>query len=192
MTIRFLKSAPVKFCSKARKNYMRVYYLRATAIFAVASSAFGATASSSEADAIRALEARQESAWNDHDAHAYAQLFTIDADTVNVLGWWWKSRAELEQKLDKGFSFVFARSRLKIEDVTVRMLNANVAVVHVRWSMTGAASPDGSGSNVPQKGIQTQVVYKAEGRWLIAAFQNTNAVEERQFPTRPNAPADSR
>jgi len=44
--------------------------------------------------AIRALEARQPEAWNRHDAKAYASLFTEDGECVNIVGWWWKGRAE--------------------------------------------------------------------------------------------------
>jgi uncharacterized protein (TIGR02246 family) len=134
---------------------------------------------------IRALEARQETAWNSHDAHAYAQLFATDADTVNVLGWWWKSRAELEQKLARAFTLVFAHSQLHIEAVTIRFLTDDVAIAHVHWSMSGAESPDGSGNNVPKKGIQTQTLQKSADGWHIAAFQNTNAVPERAFSKGP-------
>jgi uncharacterized protein (TIGR02246 family) len=166
---------------------MRVRHLSFTLLVAFAPLLFGAPSASEDERAIQALERRQEAAWNSHNAHEYAALFTADADIVNVLGWWWKSRSELETKLAKGFEFVFARSRLEIEGVAVRFLSADVAIAHVRWSMTGAASPDGSGSNVPQKGIQTQTLYKTAGGWLIAAFHNSNAVPEREFPARPNA-----
>jgi len=165
---------------------MRLCHLSTILLCVIAPPLWGVPASSHDADAIRALEVRQESAWNDHNARAYAQLFTADADTVNVLGWWWKSRAELEQKLDKAFSFVFAHSQLHIEDVAIRFLTPNVAIAHVQWSMTGAVSPDSSGGNVPVKGIQTQTLYKTAGGWLIAAFQNCNAVPERDFPTGPH------
>ena len=165
---------------------VRCYVLLALSIFAPILEA----ASKTDEDAIRALERRQESAWNEHNAHAYAQLFTADADTVNVLGWWWTSRAELEEKLDRGFRFVFARSKLSIEEVSVRYLSSEVAIAHVRWSMSGAASPDGSGSLVPQRGIQTQTLYKAAHGWLIAAFQNCNSVPEKEFPMRPSVSED--
>ena len=141
--------------------------------------------------AIRQLEAQQEAAWNAHDAHAYAQLFAEDADLVNVLGWWWKGRAEAEQKLTAAFSYVFAHSILHVDDVSVRPLTDDLALAHVTWSMTGAASPDGSGRNIPQHGIQTQLLRRSEGRWLILAFQNTNAVPEHPFPSGPMPAAEA-
>jgi uncharacterized protein (TIGR02246 family) len=131
---------------------------------------------------IRDVEAAQESAWNAHDAHAYAQTFTPDAVLINVLGWQWHGSAEIEQKLGDAFSFVFAQSRLHIEDVSVRSVSDDLALAYVTWSMTGAKSPDGSGGNIPEHGIQTQLLKRSQGRWQIASFQNTNKVPERAFP----------
>jgi uncharacterized protein (TIGR02246 family) len=135
--------------------------------------------------AIWAVQAGQEASWNAHDATGYAALFTEDADVVNVLGWWWKSRAELEENLGIAFKSVFAHSSLHIEGVTVRFLTPGLAVAHVTWSMAGAASPDGSGTNIPQRGIQMQLLRKIGNRWLIASFQNTNSVPERPFAPAP-------
>ena len=162
---------------------MRPFYFY-SAVLIAAMPMPAAVASDADGNLIRELQARQESAWNAHDAHAYAQLFTLDADTVNVLGWWWKSRAELEQKLGVGFTSVFSHSHLHIDNVTVRFLTPEVAIAHVQWSMNGADSPDGSGNNVPKKGIQTQTLYKAESGWQIAAFQNANVLPERSFARR--------
>jgi uncharacterized protein (TIGR02246 family) len=138
--------------------------------------------SAGDTAAIRALEQRQQDAWNSHDAHAYAALFTEDGDVVNVLGWWWKGRAELEAKLTGAFASVFHESALTVTDVDVRMLAADIAIAHVRWTMTGAKTPDGVVSHTPQLGIQTQVLHKTGSEWLITAFQNTNGVPEKPFP----------
>ena len=43
-------------------------------------------AQTSEVAAIRELQARQEGAWNRHDAEAYADLFTEDGDVVKRPG----------------------------------------------------------------------------------------------------------
>lgn len=151
--------------------------------------ALAADQSADEA-AIRALEARQPEAWNKHDAKAYASLFTENGDCVNVVGWWWKGRAEIEQKLTAAYVYVFKESVLTITDVDIRFLTSDVAVAHVRWTMTGARTP--AGIPVPQQGLQTHVVQKQNGQWLIAAFQNTNSVPEMPFPKGPVArPAGS-
>ena len=128
---------------------------------------------------------QQADAWNKHDAKAYAALFTEDGDCVNVVGWWWKSRAEIEQKLTAAYLFVFKESVLTIKDsdIDVKFLASDIAVAHVRWTMTGARTPKGIPE--PQQGIQTQILKKQSGKWLVAAFQNTNAVPEMPFPKGP-------
>jgi len=49
------------------------------------------------------LQQKQAAAWNVHDIQAYSSLFTADADVVNVLGWHWHSRSELQEKLGARF-----------------------------------------------------------------------------------------
>src|SRR3954469_12222059 len=92
---------------------------------------------------IRNLQNQQADAWNRHDAKAYAALFKEDGDCVNVVGWWWKGRAEIERKLTDAYAFVFKESVLTIKDsdVDVKFLTPEIAVTHVRWTMTGAKSP---------------------------------------------------
>ena len=145
----------------------------------------GETRTADEA-AIRDVQQQQQDAWNRHDAHAYAALFAEDGDVVNVVGWWWKGRAEIESKLAAAYVVVFRDSTLKVEDVTVRFLEPDIAVAHVRWSMTGARTP--TGIPEPRRGIQTQVLQRRDGRWQIAAFQNTNSAPEVPFTTAPATP----
>ena len=139
-----------------------------------------------EAD-IRAVAMRQADTWNRHDAKAYAALFTEDCDVVNVVGWWWKGRTELEDKLTAAFTFVFRESQLTITDVQVRFLAPDIALAHARWSMTGARTP--AGIPEPREGIQTLVLTKDAGHWLIAGFQNTHSIPEQPFPTGPTPSA---
>ncbi|MBA3832730.1 MAG: SgcJ/EcaC family oxidoreductase [Chthoniobacterales bacterium] len=136
---------------------------------------------------IRNVETLQEEAWNRHDAKAYANLFTEDGDCVNVVGWWWKGRAEIEKKLTDAYVFVFRESVLTVKDVAIKFLAPEIAVAHVRWTMIGARTP--TGLPPPQQGIQVQVLQKQGGKWLIAVFQNTNALPESPFPKGPPAAA---
>jgi uncharacterized protein (TIGR02246 family) len=153
-------------------------------LFTLPEISFSATVSSDEEE-IRDLETRQQAAWNKLDAKAYASLFTENGDCVNVVGWWWKGRAEIEQKLAAAYAFVFRESVLTITDVDVRLLAPTVAITHVRWTMTGARTPQHYAK--VEQGIQTQTLIKSEGKWLIAAFQNTTAIPETPFPQGPPA-----
>ncbi len=143
-----------------------------------------AAQSADEAE-IRSIAIRQGELWNRRDARAYAALFTEDCDVINVVGWWWKGRDEVERKLTEAFRFVFRDSRLTITEVETRFLRSDVAVAHARWTMTGARTPPGIPE--PREGIQTLVFTRQSGRWLMAAFQNTNSVPERPFPAGPAA-----
>jgi uncharacterized protein (TIGR02246 family) len=149
----------------------------------VALSGAASQESSDDESSIRQVQAFQAYAWNRHDAAAYAGLFTEDGDCVNVLGWWWKGRAEIESKLTPAFAFVFRESQLTITDTSVRLLSPSIAIAHVRWTMTGAKVPFVIPE--PKQGIQIQVLQKKAGRWLIQSFQNTNALPEKPFPSGP-------
>jgi conserved hypothetical protein len=149
---------------------------------ALPNAAFGQDHNQDEVD-IRKVETEQQNAWNHHDAKAYANLFTEDGDVVNVVGWWWKGRAEIEKKLTDAYAFVFRESVLTITDVKVKFLTPQIAVAHVLWTMVGARTPKGIPE--PQQGIQIQVLQKQARKWLISSFQNTNSVPERPFPKGP-------
>ena len=159
--------------------------LRLVVLIAGVASSSLAPAQSSDESAIVQLQTRQADAWNRHDAAAYASLFTQDGDVVNVLGWLWHGRAEIERKLTAAFAFVFKDSRLVITDVRVRPLSPTVAVAHVRWTMTGMRTPPGMPE--PREGIQLQVLTKLGNEWLIASFQNTISIPEFPFPSAPPA-----
>lgn len=151
--------------------------------------AVAAVASQADEAAIRDVQARQAAAWNAHDAVAYANLFSEDGDVVNVLGWWWQGRSEIQSKLSDAFAWVFRDSRLTIADVHTRFIDASTAIVHVRWTLDGAKVPPGAPAP-PREGVQLQVLRKTGDRWLITSFQNTNSVPETPFPKGPpSAPA---
>ena len=43
-------------------------------------------------------------AFRRHDAEAYSQLFTADGDVVNVMGWRWRGREEIRDRLSAAFT----------------------------------------------------------------------------------------
>ena len=171
-------------CAAAREMVMGKFY--AVGLVSLFMASAGTAGVSAEEAKIVELQQQQAAAWNAHDIGAYAALFTPGADVINVLGWHWTSRAELQEKLGRGFSFIFANSQLTVQDVSVEFLKPDVAVAHVQWTLTGALSPTGAPSDIPQQGIQTQVVVRQAGVWRVSHFQNTNSVPERPFPLPSN------
>src|SRR5712691_5651406 len=134
-----------------------------------------------EEAAIRKVEADLQQASNRHDAKAWANLCTEDVDVVNVVGWWWRGRPQIEKKVAELNTYLFRVSTLTNEEIHIRFLTSDVAIVHVRWSMVGGRNPDGTPGQ-PQKGLETQVLHKLAGKWLIAAFHNADSVPEVPFP----------
>ncbi|HEX5489075.1 MAG TPA: SgcJ/EcaC family oxidoreductase [Rhodanobacteraceae bacterium] len=156
--------------------------------FALAGALFASHAyarDATDAAAVRAVVLQQADAWNRHDAAAYSALFTPDCDVVNIVGWWWKSRAEMQAKLTRAFSSVFRDSTLTFRDAQVKFLTPDVAVAHARWTMTGAKMPPGMPP--PGAGIQTLVLRLHDGKWRIAEFQNTLSKPQHPFPAAPQA-----
>lgn len=145
-----------------------------------------AFASQADEAAIREVQTRQAAAWNAHDAVAYANLFSEDADVVNVLGWWWQGRPQIQSKLSDAFAWVFRDSTLTLAEVHTRFIDPSTAIVHVRWTLDGAKVPPGAPAP-PREGIQLQVLRKTGDQWLITSFQNTNSVPETPFPKGPPA-----
>lgn len=162
---------------------MEQLHLRIALIVWVLTAGFSVPAVAEQQDdaAIRQVQVLQATAWNHHDARAYANLFAEDGDAVSVVGWWWRGRPEIERKVREGFDSVFAQSTLTITDVDVRFLSPGMAVAHVRWTMVGAKTSP----NVPEprSGIQLQVLTRQANGWLIASLQNTSSVTGTPVPT---------
>jgi ketosteroid isomerase-like protein len=63
----------------------------------IALSAGGISAQSTDEAEIKAVAMGQGETWTRHDAKGYAALFTEDSDVINVVGWWWKGRDQVER-----------------------------------------------------------------------------------------------
>jgi len=159
----------------AQGRWRVVWRVLKFAVFFSACMTVGAADRATDESAIRDLVgSRQQQAWNQHNARAYAALFAEDGDVVNVVAWWWKGRTEIESNLTRMFANIFRESTLTFRQVDVRFLTPDVAIAHARWTMTGARMPPGLPE--PREGLQTLTVQKRNGEWLIAAFHNTNYV----------------
>lgn len=119
-------------------------------------------------------------AWNDADADALACLFVRDADFVNVVGLWWTTRDQIRANHAYGFRHMFGDSVLTLQQVTVRRLGEDAAVVHAAWRMTGQVSPDGERAGERTGVLTFTVARRPDGGWLAVSAQNTDAVPGAQ------------
>lgn len=124
---------------------------------------------------IDAFEAAQQSAWNAHDAAAYAAAFDQDADVITMLGWHWTGQAEVARNLGDGFKVVYARAHLRLSDARVRTLTPDLALVTLSWSIDGARTLDTGLSAGEQHGLETQVLQRSGESWRILSQQDTAA-----------------
>ena len=111
--------------------------------------------------------------WNAHDAHVFASAFAPDADFTNVRGASASGRENIEQFHAQAFQTMFMQSHQSAEVKKIRFLKPDVAVVDVRWEMTGALSPDGS-SRAVRTGLLDLVFTSSGGSWFIAVMHNVD------------------
>jgi uncharacterized protein (TIGR02246 family) len=111
--------------------------------------------------------------WNSHDAHLFASAFASDADFTNVRGVSVSGREAIEQFHARAFQKMFMQSHQTAEVMKIRFLKSDVAVVDVRWHMTGALSPDGVARPV-RTGLLDLVFTSSGSGWLITIMHNVD------------------
>ncbi|MFF0945062.1 SgcJ/EcaC family oxidoreductase [Kocuria sp. CPCC 205300] len=119
-------------------------------------------------------------AWNDADADSVAALFAADADFVNVVGLRWTTREQIRANHAYGFRHMFSDARMTLEDVTVRRLGDDAAVVHAAWRMSGQVDPAGERAGDRSGVLTFTVARRPDGGWLAVSAQNTDRVPGAQ------------
>lgn len=121
--------------------------------------------------AIHLLVADFMDAWNQHDAHAFAETFTDDADFTNVRGDSAHGRRAVEDFHTPIFATRFKNTHITADEVKIRFLSSNLASADVRWEMTGAVDTDGTPIPI-RTGLLNWVVTRRGDRWLISVMHN--------------------
>ena len=120
--------------------------------------------------AIRKAMDQFPPAWAKGDAKSLAALYTTDADYVSSTGLMAKGRAEIEKAYVTQFSGVYKGTTLKNATTNVRFLTPDIAIINGTFEVTGLRGPDGKEAP-PRKGINTSILVKQNGQWLITALR---------------------
>ena len=130
--------------------------------------------SNADRQAVEAIAAGFQAAWNRHDMDGLASLVAEDVDYVTVVGAheWEKGREEFKRRHAQVHQTMFKDSVLTIKETYVNFIRPDIAIAHVLWETKGDTVPDRKPGE-PRAGIFTWVVEKRSGKWLIVASQNT-------------------
>ena len=126
-------------------------------------------------ETLAQIPAQFESGWNRKDVDAAFADYADDADFVNVFGLWWHGKEQFVKEHADRFGSIFRDTRLSFNQVSVRDIPPNAAVIHGKWALTGLHGPDGSAAP-DRTGILVFVAEKRPDGWKIVASQNTDIV----------------
>ena len=125
--------------------------------------------SAADGTALEALVASLEAAWNAGDADAFAAPFAVDADFVNIRAEHHRGRAEIAAGHAVILRTIYAGSTNHYTIEAARLLQADVALVHVQAVLDAPSGPL-AGRN---RALFSMVVLRAAPRWEIVSFHNT-------------------
>ena len=121
---------------------------------------------------IRDMFAQLVECWNRGDGLAFGELFTEDADYIDVTGNHSQGRQAIAQLHEFLFKGPLKGSKLEggSTGAKIRFLSPGVAIVIAG----GTSRLEGQEQPPPERqSINTSVVVKRDGKWLITGFQNS-------------------
>lgn len=138
-----------------------------TELLAVTSAAQAASSGGMDETAIRKTWQDYLAAWNKHDANALAAFMTEDADRRIPDGRISNGRAAVLDAIGNEFRSVYRNATLSSDQVDVRFLTPDVAILDARDELRGV---NGAGESV-QRTNHTSIFLKRDGKWLTVAIR---------------------
>jgi uncharacterized protein (TIGR02246 family) len=123
--------------------------------------------------ALSELVGKLETAWNAADSVSWASHFTDDAIFIHIFGGQHDGRAAIEASHRRNFDTIYRASLNHFTVQEIRFLRPDVAIVLVRAHLKYQVG--GEAREIHAR--PTLVALKDNGRWKIAAFQNTGIAE---------------
>ena len=124
---------------------------------------------------IQAVIADSTRAWNISGGRGYGEGYTEDADFVNIIGMHFSGNKLIEKRHVHILETFLKDSKFEVNTVQLREIQPNIVMAFVNWTVHGFRTP-GSDPNLMgtvRSGIFSHVFVKDQGKWKIAASQNT-------------------
>lgn len=150
------------------KNLTILIFVLLAAVAAVNAQKTDKTADTA---AIRAGVEQMVKGWNAKSGEEFAKPFAPDADYVVINGMQIKGRTAIAKGHQEIFDTIYKNTTLALSTDSIRFLRSDVAVVHI--SGTATTSQEGTPELRVNGARITLVMTKQNGKWEIAAFQNT-------------------
>ena len=126
-----------------------------------------------EERALHCMVYELEQAWNAADGTAFAAPFTEDADVIHILGGYYTGRPAIEAGHRMIFGTIYKGSTVRYGVERIRFLRPDVALVFLRQHLQ--FFEDGQPRELEAR--PTIVAERTDGKWRIAALQNTRISE---------------
>jgi uncharacterized protein (TIGR02246 family) len=152
------------------------------AVMMISTQAMGQTTELPQTDAaqIHAALKGMDDAWNRHDMKAFVSYMSEDVEWVNVVGMWWKGKAQVYKAHEAFHQTIFKNRQLhEPESVELRLVAPDTVLATVIAIADGFTTPSGH-VEPAGRGVLTEVFVRRDGRWLVVQGHNTTIVEEAQ------------
>ena len=144
-----------------------------TALVARAAGAQSSAVPEKDAAEIHAALKGMQDAWNVHDMKAFVSYMTDDVEWVNVVGMWWRGKAQVYKAHAVLHQTMFKDRQLHdAESVTMRQITPDVVILTEIVPADSYTTPDGH-VTPPNRNVLTEVFVRRGGRWLVAEGHNT-------------------
>ena len=129
-------------------------------------------AGSSDEESIRAVVTAYCDAWNRHDMDALAELFTDDAQWVNIVGMHWPGRTAIVAAHNAYHRTFFKTTEIEAAEIEIGKVAPAVATAVVLLKVGAFTPPDGIARPKSDNRLSLILARRA-GRWTIAHGHNT-------------------
>ncbi|OJJ16073.1 hypothetical protein BKI52_35480 [marine bacterium AO1-C] len=123
--------------------------------------------------AIQAILDRFVTVWNQKEVEAFGELFTKNAEFIDVVGQVALGKAAIKQQHEFPFTVVMKQAVLELKNLYARALKADLVMVSGNWKVEGSLTPDGK--PLPTRnGVIQFVLELLDNQWKILLVHNSD------------------